>query len=731
LSNYHFGANWGAILLALALCTPRAALSTDFPGSARITVPEQFTQTAISKDGRWIALYGSAPSIRLIDARQPGDAGKLFEGVQGTVSSALFDETSEELFVFENVEDLSSKFHRVPLSNPAALVSFDIDTLPSDTVRGPNQTVIMADLFAPKIVAQRTSCDEPASTSCAEPVREFGSREPTVMSRVAYTGRAVNYVLASASQSGDIFAYDYHTGELAFTIPSLFHSSSFSRGEEYLSMGLDVAAANERVTIYVSVGGEKAQQRSQESVVFVVDIDPMLKEWFPIIHIRSAADPKDVGKPHHLIGTPLKEELINWEWLVRDQRPKVAVSRDQSAIFLLDGRSALAQLRREGGGAFVPVHRYHATDSIILDFAVSEDGRRLAVLLPHEMLLLPIDPSRDPFQGSEERSLIAAVQRKLTETGFYLGSVNGEISDQLRQAVHNYQRAKGLPNTGLGQGSNINPDTLAGLFANDLEALSGISGDIMGSVVDKEFTRYYGETVGPWVDSFTAAEFLAGFRNCSDGVANPTVRSNIGRLAAVLDELRRRYGRPLRLAALDPSHCSEIPAAHEELRAVLMELGSPPEMKILTAAAQDLVDDGYPIEAIEERSRGIYIAVRPLGSEIDFEDEGSLALVSTYEPSPEGCREARSDADDYALNLSMRGLQGARLVVVERSSSKTDKSGFALAIAAKPEKSRRAIEILRQAARTSTDQKTRPEAFLIKGKDWEASERCLASRKIN
>ncbi|TIM15515.1 MAG: hypothetical protein E5Y67_07170 [Mesorhizobium sp.] len=734
MRNYHFGAIGTVMVSAVALSMPGMSLAADLPIGETRAIPEAFTQVALSKDGRWAALYGSEPGIRLLNT-QSGDRGRLLDGISGIVSSSLFDEASEAVLVFEDVEDLRTRVHRVPTSNPAAIVSFEIDAVPSDTVRGPNQTVILADSFAPTIVVQRTSCEAPQSSRCEHAVREFKSTAQTAMSRVGYTGPSVNYVLAAPNRSGQIFAYDYSSGDLAFTIPPPFRAPNSSSEAEGLSIGLDVAFTKERVTIYFSLR-EDDQHGPQQTIVYVTDIDISLKEWFPIIHIRSAAEPHDEGKQHRVIGSnPADGSVSKWEELVREQRPKVALSQNQDAIFLLDGRSALAQLRREGGSAFVPVDRYHTNGSIILDFAVSDDGRRLAVLLPHELLVLPVDAWRDPFQGSEERSLIAAVQRKLTKAGFYLGIVHGEMSDQLRQSLHNYQRARGLPDTGLGEGSNINTDTLAELFADDLGALPKISDGTTDSVFRKLFTRYYTENIRPWVDSFAPQEFLVGFETCSYSVADPDMWPNVGRLAIVLDELRRRYGRPLKLERSEgDGDCTKAPAttrqAHEELRAVLIAINSPADKQILTSTAKNLIEDGYPIEEIEDNPGGLTITVKPFPSDLEFDPDASLALISTYEQSKEGCRRARDDAADYLPTLRNVSLQGARLVVVERSDPNTDTFQFGLVVAAQPGKSRLAVDTLRQVARTRTGRNTSAETSLVRANDWRASEKCFANWKI-
>jgi hypothetical protein len=123
--------------------------------------------------------------------------------------------------------------------------------------------------------------------------------------------------------------------------------------------------------------------------------------------------------------------------------------------------------------------------------------------------------------------------------------------------------------------------------------------------------------------------------------------------------------------------------------------------------------------------------VRPFSSKPDLAQEGSLVLISSRPSTPEGCREARADVVKFTELLAKKDLRGT-LVVVETSIRKDSSNlfGVALAVSSGAKAGRRAVSIVQQAARSSSDDKTGVDAFLIRSQEWKASGKCYARRKL-
>lgn len=70
------------------------------------------------------------------------------------------------------------------------------------------------------------------------------------------------------------------------------------------------------------------------------------------------------------------------------------------------------------------------------------------------------DAPREYFRndGYQQNTENSAVQRELARHGFYHGSIDGQIGPQSRRAIANYQRDRGLRQTGV-----IDPDLLHSL----------------------------------------------------------------------------------------------------------------------------------------------------------------------------------------------------------------------------------------------------------------------------
>lgn len=98
-------------------------------------------------------------------------------------------------------------------------------------------------------------------------------------------------------------------------------------------------------------------------------------------------------------------------------------------------------------------YRLIIDDSIVAEGVTDEDGSIAAAISPvaaHGLLLLGEDRERIPldFGCVDPITEVSGVQTRLQNLGYYLGEVDGELTDETRDAITDFQRAEDLPPDG-------------------------------------------------------------------------------------------------------------------------------------------------------------------------------------------------------------------------------------------------------------------------------------------
>ncbi|WP_162683477.1 hypothetical protein [Rhodobacteraceae bacterium DSL-40] len=479
-----------------------------------------------------------------------------------------------------------------------------------------------------------------------------------------------------------------------------------------------------QATVYISA--------PESGGVTILQIDPDFQELRPtgsvyLVDLSETSAPLTIGfepdVPLAAAGGPVAA--------------RVAANNDQSLVLIggLDPNLVHAVARSERTIARIADLR--STEAIV-DFDVSADGQTIAILTQSGLSFLDRADLEKPVNALEvrdsseqerlEADLISAVQRKLTEEGFYLGLVDGLMAPSTDLALKRYASSNALPPVtfeGNVQAQNLPVTLLGHLFQSDLSAVPEpiLRSDRGDEIRRAAFDAFYHKNFSA-IQNFSSREIfqlgqaVRGEQPCAalNDYPDQTLWPNIGPALAALDELRQKLGTAILVEATYESgaysDCAGTPKAIAEqaqaYRAIAFSAPKATAAQVMEQVQRRAI---VPAFLFDQKGDVYYLSGQPDAGQHTVRRLGKWqALIASHQLNPYGCRQAKLDVDEFRGLLEGTAAQGLPIYVARREREKIyvvtvdagDDAGLAL----------RVMAAIRAAAPKSADGKTGADSYV-------------------
>lgn len=422
---------------------------------------------------------------------------------------------------------------------------------------------------------------------------------------------------------------------------------------------------------------------------------------------------------------------------------KIAGSDDQSLLLIGGEGNTIHGFARDhdSRGGVRRLFDLRGGAGEIVDFDLSSDGRRLAVLFADGPMMIDTRDliSGDPgaalaLLGAEEvkgesdaeRDLTTAIQRRLRADGFYSGTADGYLGRETVAALERFLAANGtgIPVDLESNGATELPlDVLAKMFWNDLDSFPPEVLDARKRIelYQLSFDLFFAAHM-PGVRNFAPSEIYGTDPSC---VPAPALWPGIVRPLRALQELRDGLGEAINVTvryqppSVRDCHGSEagdpeIETALEAFRGIGFQVPKVAPARVRDALST-LATHGRLLHTATDSNT--YFLAAPQTPQNFPQPIGPAQIqIASHELTTRGCGEAVEDVAEFARHLAGTELAGRRIYISRAGEANTQGApeGYhvvAIDLGEDIDLGRRWIRLVRDVAPKTDDGKTGADAF--------------------